>query len=140
MGKIREIWLPKADLERLQDWVSENDPKEACALLLGKISSNIARVEEIILTPNTSESTIHFEIDPELLLKILIEAEVKNQLPVGIFHSHPASPYPSGIDIPYMQHNPHSVWLIMGLPKTEPMRGYQWYQNSIIEVKVKIIH
>jgi proteasome lid subunit RPN8/RPN11 len=140
MGKIREIWLPKADLERLQDWVSENDPKEACALLLGKISSNIARVEEIILTPNTSESTIHYEIDPELLLKILIEAEVKNQLLVSIFHSHPASPYPSGIDIPYMQHYPRSVWLIMGLPKTEPMRGYQWYQNSIIEVKVKIIH
>jgi len=138
MRKIREIWLPKSDLIRLQDWVRENEPYEACALLLGRITSNIAMVEEVILTPNTSKSTIHFEIDPEFLLKILLQAEVKNQLLVSIFHSHPASPSPSGIDIPYMQNYPQSVWLIMGLPKTAPLRGYQWYQNSITEVKVKI--
>jgi len=140
MGKIREIWLPKSDLIALQDWVTENEPNEACALLMGRVSSSIAIVEEIILTPNTSKSTIHFEIDPEFLLKILLEAEVKNQLLVSIFHSHPAQPYPSGIDIPYMQNYPQSVWLIMGLPKSEPIRGYQWYQNSIVEVKVKITH
>jgi proteasome lid subunit RPN8/RPN11 len=97
-------------------------------------------VEEVILTPNTSESTISFEIDPELLLKVHLEAEEKHQSLVSIFHSHPASPYPSGIDIPYMQYNAQSVWLIKGRPNMEPIRGYQWYQNSVVEVKVKIIH
>jgi proteasome lid subunit RPN8/RPN11 len=140
MRKIEEIWLRKEDLIKLLDWVKENEPYEACALLLGKFTSNIAKVEEIILTPNTSKSTVSFEIDPEVLLKVLLEAEEKKQSLVSIFHSHPASPSPSGIDIPYMQYNTQSVWLIKGRPNTEPIRGYQWYQNSVVEVKVKIVH
>lgn len=140
MKKIEEIWLRKKDLNKLLEWVKENEPYEACALLVGKFSSNIAMVEEVILTPNAQKSTITFEIDPEMLLKVLLEAEEKHQSLVSIFHSHPAIASPSGVDIPYMQHNPQSVWLIKGRPNTEPIRGYQWYQNSIVEVKVKIVH
>ncbi len=140
MGKIKEIWISQSDVIKLYDWATENAPNEACALLLGQIKFDIAYVEEVIQTPNTSHSTVHFEIDPELLLQILLEAEEKNQPLVSIFHSHPASPYPSGIDVPYMQNYPNTVWLIKGLPATAPMRGFQWIENNIAEVKVKITH
>ena len=138
--KISELWIRKVDVIKLYDWVEENKPYEACALLLGTIKQGIATVEEVILTPNTSKSTVHFEIDPELLLKIYLEAEEKNKALVSIFHSHPTSPYPSGVDIPYMQTNPGTVWLIKGLPKTEPMHGFQWVNDKVVEVKVKITH
>ena len=140
MPKFQEIWIKKSDVVKLFDWVGENRPYEACALLVGSIKQNIALVEEVILTPNVSRSSVHFEIDPEFLLKVYLEAEEKNKFLVSIFHSHPASPYPSGVDIPYMQANPGTVWLIKGLPETEPMRGYQWVENKVVEVKVKITH
>lgn len=140
MGKIEELWIRKEDVVKLCDWVEENDPYEACALLIGTIKMGIAHIEEVMLTPSTSKSTVHFEIDPELLLQILLDLEDKENGLVSIFHSHPTSPYPSGIDIPYMQNYPGTVWLIKGLPKTEPMRGYQWVDEKIVEVKVKITH
>lgn len=140
MIKFKELWISKNDVVKLFDWVDENDPYEACALLIGKIKTNIADVEEVILTPNTSKSSVHFEINPELLLKILLDLEEKDQELVCIFHSHPTTPYPSGIDIPYMKNYPNTIWLIKGLPKTAPMRGYQWVDDEIVEVTIKITH
>lgn len=140
MVKIEELWIRENQVEKLYDWVEENDPYEACALLIGTIKAGIAQVEEVRLTPSTSRSTVHFEIDPELLLQIYLDLEEKKKALVSIFHSHPTTPYPSGVDVPYMQTNPGTVWLIKGLPKTEPMRGYQWVDEKIVEVKVKITH
>ncbi len=140
MVKITEIVLRRSDVATLRDWVEENEPYEACALLIGEIRNSIAQVDDLILTPSTTKSRVHFEIDPELLLKILLEAEEKNKDLVSIFHSHPTSPYPSGIDIPYMKNYPNTVWLIQGLPRTELMRAYQFFDEDIIEVKVRIIH
>jgi proteasome lid subunit RPN8/RPN11 len=140
MKKIHEIWIRQSDVEKLYDWVDENEPYEACALLRGEIKQNNAYIEEVILTPNISKSTVHFEIDPELLLQIILEGEERKKPLVSIFHSHPTTPYPSGVDIPYMQNYPGAVWLIKGLPRTAPMRGFQWFDNHVSEVKVKIIH
>ncbi len=138
MKRIKELQIKQSHIKKLHDWVRKNEPFEACAILLGKIRDGIAEVDEVILTPNASESTVHFEIDPELLLKILLEAEEKNKQLVSIFHSHPTRPYPSGVDIPYMQNYPDTVWLIKGLPETEPMHGFQWFENTIVEVKINI--
>jgi proteasome lid subunit RPN8/RPN11 len=139
--KIKELWIRRVDVAKLNDWVEENEPYEACALLIGKIKLSIAHVEELILTPNESKSATHFEINPELLLKVFLDLEEdKDRELVSIFHSHPARPYPSGIDIPYMQNYPDPVWLIKGLPMTELMRGYRWIDEKVVEVKVKITH
>jgi proteasome lid subunit RPN8/RPN11 len=138
MDKITEIVLRRSDVATLRDWVEENEPYEACALLIGEIRNGIANVEDLILTPSTSKSRVQFEIDPELLLKILLEAEEKKKELISIFHSHPTTPYPSGIDIPYMQNYPNTVWLIQGLPRSELMRGYQWFEEKIVEVEVRI--
>ncbi|MHA1130091.1 MAG: Mov34/MPN/PAD-1 family protein [Candidatus Helarchaeota archaeon] len=138
MVKITEIEIRHSDVATLRKWVEDNEPYEACALLLGRFKNSTAQVDEIILTPNSSKSRVHFEIEPELLLKILLKAEEKQKDLVSIFHSHPTTPYPSGIDIPYMQNYPDTVWLILGLPRTEPMHGYQWIDGKIVEVKVKI--
>lgn len=140
MSKIREIRISKSDVIKLYDWVDENRPYEACALLTGQIKLGIATVEEVILTPNTSRSQVHFEIDPEVLLKVYLDAEEKQMSLISVFHSHPTSPYPSGVDVPYMQTNPGTVWLIKGLPETAPMRGFQWVENQVLEVKMKITH
>ncbi|GAH33400.1 unnamed protein product [marine sediment metagenome] len=138
MGKIKELRIKQSDVDKLLDWVDENAPIEACALLIGTIKRNIAYVDEVVLTPNVKPSSAEFKIDEELLGKIYLDAIENNKTVVGIFHSHPIGSYPSSIDIAYMEYNSHAVWLIRGHPRTEPMRGYQWVADEIVEVKLTI--
>ncbi|MHA1267682.1 MAG: Mov34/MPN/PAD-1 family protein [Candidatus Helarchaeota archaeon] len=138
--RIKELQITESQILELNEWVKKNDPYEACALLIGTYNQKIAKVEEIVLTPNQSRSRIHFEIDPELLLQVLLDIEDNpNKHLISIFHSHPSTPYPSGIDIPFMKNYPGAIWLIKGLPETEPMRAYQWLNHQIVEVKVTIV-
>ena len=138
MGKIKELRIKKADVDKLLDWVDENAPIEACALLIGTIKRNIAYVDEVVLTTNVKPSSAEFQIDPELQWKIIQETlEIEKNI-VSIFHSHPLGSYPSSIDENWMTWHPNAVWLIKGRPRTEPMRGYQWVANEIVEVKLTI--
>ncbi len=139
MTKIKELRIKKLDVHKLLDWVEENEPIEACALLIGTIKMNIAYVDEVVLTPNDKPSLAEFSIDAELLYKVYEDAKDKNKKLVSIFHSHPIGSIPSFTDEAYMKYNSHAVWLIRGYPRTEPMRGYQWVANKIVEVKVTIM-
>ena len=146
MVKIKELWIKKSNVLQLFDWIEENAPYEACALLLGKIKMNIAHVEEVLLTPNTSRSSVHFEIDPEFLLKVLLELEEKDQELVSIFHSHPAGAHPSGVDLdnmkfldefnPYGNFKPYKnlIWIIMDAQNKE-LNGFIYFKNEIMNTR-----
>jgi len=138
MSNIKELQIKQSDVDKLLDWVDENAPIEACAMLIGVIKRNIAYVDEVVLTPNDTPSSAEFQIDPELQWKIIQEALEKEKNVVCIFHSHPLESYPSPIDKRLMKWHSNAVWLISGCPKTEPMRGYQWVADEIVEVKLTI--
>ena len=62
-------------------------------------------------------------VDPLVLLDIYTEIEQRGEELIGIFHTHPASPYPSGTDRHYMEVNPY-VWLISSTNAPTKPRGY----------------
>lgn len=109
-------------------------PFEACALLLGNTVKDASMVTEAFLTQNGEKSRVSFTISPEELFSAYKRAEMKGEEVVGIFHSHPAPPHPSGTDMLYMEINP-VVWLIMSMPSKE-LGAYQFANGMIKEVKI----
>jgi len=116
-------------------------PNEGCALLLGTYSETglVARVIRIAETENIAQSNAAFQIDPEHQYCILTAAAEEGLEQVGIYHSHPASPEPSGSDLEFMKYNP-CVWVIDGRHKERfRMRAFQLWQGFLISVEMHIM-
>jgi len=100
------------DLDALHNHAESNLPLEAAALLFGRVSESSVTVNRIELVYNeASSSTTSFMVNPEEQYRLLVEAEEQGEELVGIFHSHPAPPFPSNRDQQNMKLNP-VVWLI----------------------------
>lgn len=115
-------------------------PHEGCALLLGTHSEQglIARVTRVVETENIAKSIAAFEIDPEHQYYILTAAAKEGLEQVGIYHSHPAPPEPSGSDLEFMKYNP-CVWVIDGKKNLRfRMKAYQFWQGFLLSVDIDI--
>jgi proteasome lid subunit RPN8/RPN11 len=62
-------------------------------------------------------------------------SEARNQQVVGIFHSHPAEPFPSSTDKRYMKINP-VVWIIYSTVTNES-RAYI-FEDKLREVELQV--
>ncbi|MFX1319050.1 MAG: M67 family metallopeptidase [Promethearchaeota archaeon] len=116
-------------------------PKEGCALLLGIYTEHrlIAKVTRVVETVNVAKSVSAFEIDPEHQYCILTAAAKEGLEQVGIYHSHPAPPEPSGSDLLFMEYNP-CVWVIDGRNRLRfRMKAYQLWQGFLISVEIDIV-
>lgn len=127
-----EISLTAGQVEQLSSIAKEALPDESCAFLLGKNE----RVIEILPMRNADESQLSFSIEPKEVLRAYDFAESKKLQVIGIFHSHPAKPAPSGTDIKFMEINP-VVWLIYSSTEHK-LRAYV-YDSDVREVVVKIM-
>lgn len=111
-------------------------PQEACGVILGQFESDAVIAQEVVFATNVAESSVRFVIDAEELYRILVRAEDEGKEMVGIFHSHPTTAKPSGVDEPFMEMNP-LVWVILGtLTDRTDMSAYQWFDNSIHPVEI----
>jgi len=116
-------------------------PREGCALLLGNYNENglVAKVVRVVETANIAKSVAAFEIDPEHQYCILTAAANEGLEQVGIYHSHPAPPEPSGSDLVFMEYNP-CVWVIDGKRGLRfRMKAYQLWQGFLISVDIDIV-
>lgn len=126
-----EISLTERQVGQLASIAKSALPNESCAFLLGKND----KVTEILSMRNADESQISFSIEPQEVLDAYDLAESKELQVVGIFHSHPARPAPSGTDRKFMEINP-VVWLIYST--TEQRFKAYIYDIDVSEVAVKI--
>ena len=126
-----EISLTAGQIDQLAVFAKSALPNESCAFLLG-INEKVA---EILPMRNSDESKISFSINPQEVLRAYNLAESKKLQVIGIFHSHPASPVPSNIDMKFMEINP-VVWLIYSTTEHK----FQAYVSDkvVTEVTVKI--
>lgn len=107
-----DLHLSIMDMDSLHNHAEVNLPIEAVALLFGLVSESSVTVNRIELVHNeASSSTTTFMVNPEEQYRLLVEAEEQGEELVGIFHSHPAPPFPSSRDQRNMKLNP-VVWLI----------------------------
>jgi len=121
--------------KNLELHANEQNPYEACAILLGNKDEKIWEATEIFLTENIEKSEINFTVSNEQLLEGYKMAEEKGLDVVGIFHSHPKSlPLPSNTDIKFMKGNPIPWIIYSGL--TKEMKAYL-LDSEIIQILIK---
>ena len=82
------LTLSKHHWQEMLKHVDTHAPLEACGLLAGKD----ARVENVILIRNQSQSRLRFVMDPYEQLRAFDWIESHHLDLVGIFHSHPTGP------------------------------------------------
>ncbi len=126
--------MTRSQSRRLEDIARENHPFEGCALLLGSVNEDVVEVTDIIPAENRERSTVTFQIDPKIVYEAYQRADREGKEVVGVFHSHPAPPRPSPIDIQYMQVN-QIVWLILSTT-TNSFEAYQLHNEDIRPVKI----
>ncbi len=133
-----ELHLFEQDFARLQQHAETCFPDEAVALLFGVISDNIVyanHVEPMENESNTNRAT--FSVNPESEYQLLIEAEERGELLVGIYHSHPAPPEPSKTDLRNMRLNP-VVWIIASkLTGNWITKAYVLEAENVSEISIK---
>ncbi|MFX1560031.1 MAG: M67 family metallopeptidase [Promethearchaeota archaeon] len=106
------LHLSLSDLDVLHKHAETSLPSEAAALLFGHVSNSLVVVNRIELVHNEATSSkTSFMVNPEEQYRLFVEAEERGEELVGIFHSHPAPPYPSTRDQQNMELNT-VVWLI----------------------------
>jgi len=121
--------------KNLELHANEQNPYEACAILLGNKDEKIWEATEIFLTENIEKSEINFTVSNEQLLEGYKMAEEKGLDVVGIFHSHPKSlPSPSNTDMKFMKGNPIPWIIYSGL--TKEMKAYL-LDSEIIQIPIK---
>ncbi len=143
-SEIHVITIRDSDLDKLVEFTKKTYPYESCALFIGNINGHKATVDEILFAENIDYSHVSFSINPEFLYQVYMKAEKENKVITGIFHSHPTVSAPSSVDLKYMEYNP-VAWIILGVLdetniKKEDMRAYQYWENSIKEVKIEIMN
>ena len=133
MEKI--IKISESLRKNLELHANEQNPYEACAILLGNKDEKIWEATEIFLTENIEKSEINFTVSNEQLLEGYKMAEEKGLDVVGIFHSHPKSlPSPSNTGIKFMKGNPIPWIIYSGL--TKEMKAYL-LDSEIIQILIK---
>ena len=135
---VSSIRLNGDKVESLTSLAKDSLPWESCALLLGETStenSDEIIVSDVITVKNSDSSPVTFSIDPDDLINAYQVSEARNLQVVGIFHSHPAEPFPSSTDKKYMKINP-VVWLIYSTVTNES-RAYI-FEDKLKEVELRV--
>jgi len=107
------LQLEQRSVHLLKEEARRVHPIEACAILFGEITPQKAVVRKVVVTHNELHSAERFEINPETVVEAMEEAEKEGLEFLGLFHSHPAPPNPSTIDLRFMKLWGEAVWLIL---------------------------
>jgi proteasome lid subunit RPN8/RPN11 len=136
--------------------VKKAHPNEACGLIFGKILENQKSKDEFEYQYNgykyeciesSEKSPVTFLMDDYIKLIDISTSYSQNfnyQL-LSIFHSHPGSAYPSGVDIPYIEGYykssitkfKHLIWTIMDA-NCEELNGFIYIFDEIKQISIKI--
>lgn len=109
---VNTLVIRRRHLKTLVEEALKDPTIEACGLLIGRVEGVRVVVEEVLIGENVKRSPTRFEVDPNLVYRAVVQAEAKGLELVGVFHSHPAPPTPSRLDVEGMQLWP-VAWLIV---------------------------
>ena len=137
MIDIDSIVIPKELFEKMVKHAERTAPYESVSIIAGTIKDKQALAEKVFTPENIDKSTVSFTVDPLILLKIYTKIDESDMEVVGIFHTHPAPPFPSGTDKRFMEVNP-SVWLISSTSEPTKPKGYLLRENGKLK-NVEII-
>jgi proteasome lid subunit RPN8/RPN11 len=108
----RELLIKRDDLSSILRQGRDESPLESCGLMIGRRDGGSCFCDHILPTKNVDASPTSFTIAPEELLDGYRHADSVGMELIGIYHSHPARPVPSQVDIGFMKWSA-PVWLIV---------------------------
>ena len=123
MIDVDSIVIPEELFEKMVIHAKNIAPYESVSIIAGTIKERQALAEKVFTPENIDKSTVSFTVDPLVLLDIYTKIDESDLEVVGIYHTHPALPYPSGTDKKFMEVNP-SVWLISSTSEPNKPKGY----------------
>ena len=129
--------LQRNHVELLKQEAERVFPVEACAILFGNLTENEAIVEKVEITQNRLRSSTRFEVDPSTVARSIVEEEKEGFEFVGLFHSHPASAFPSEIDRKFMRLWGEAIWLILSSTENK-LDAFQLVDDELKQVAIRI--
>ncbi|MFQ6081650.1 MAG: M67 family metallopeptidase [Candidatus Bathyarchaeia archaeon] len=129
--------LRSQQLHLLREEARKSHPVEACALLFGRMIDDEAIVTKVVVAPNLLQSTVRFEMDPQIVFNAFEQAEREGLRFIGLFHSHPAPARPSAVDLRYMRLWGEAVWLILSSINGD-IAAFQMKNDKVYEITLKI--
>ncbi len=114
-------------------------PDEACGLLAGPEGSD--RPERHIAMLNAERSPTFYRFDSAEQLRVWLELDDADEVPVVIYHSHTATEaYPSRTDISYAaEPDAHYVLISTRDPDHHELRSFRITDGAVTEEPVTIV-
>ncbi|MFX0161911.1 MAG: Mov34/MPN/PAD-1 family protein [Candidatus Hodarchaeota archaeon] len=137
---VKTISITENQAQKLVEETADRYPVEACALLLGVYHGEKAVVKKVRVADNINDSSTSFALDPSFVYQVLVEGEREGLEIVGIFHAHPAPPYPSSSDREGMKLWP-VIWLIAENKPKEALKLFAFKlgeEGEVEEVMVEL--
>jgi len=152
------LFIDKEIIKHMIQCIEKASPNEACGLIFGKIKeqkkpnsekdySYYYNAYKFECIESSHKSPVAFLMDDYEKLINLSSSYSKdfNYQLLSIFHSHPGSAYPSGVDLPYIESYyksnitkfKHLIWTIMSAESKE-LNGFIYIFNGLKQILVQI--
>jgi len=115
------VRLKQSDYEAITAHARSGLPNEACGLIAGKIDGDIKTVEKVYFLTNLDDSPEHFSLDPKEQLAAVKDMRANGFIPLGNFHSHPATPARLSEEDIRLAYDSKASYLILSLAEETPV-------------------
>lgn len=109
------ITLPRTEYEKILAEARLRDPDEACGLIAGHISGKDKIVEKVYILENIDHCPEHFSLDPKEQLQAVKGMRANGLVPLGNWHSHPATPSRPSDEDKRLAFDSNASYLILSL-------------------------
>lgn len=96
-------------------------PNEACGLIAGTAEDGVRIVKKVYVLENTDHSPEHFSLDPKEQLTAIKDMRQNGLLPLGNWHSHPATPARPSDEDKRLAFDKNAVYFILSLSDDTPV-------------------
>lgn len=135
--------IQRSLVEAIVSHARADHPDEACGVIAGPAGSDIP--ERFIPMVNAVRCPTLYEFDSRDLLRLYREMDERDEIPVVIYHSHPATQaYPSITDITQAS-EPDAHYVVVSLREAGPdegpyeFRSFRIMDGAVTEEQISIV-
>lgn len=133
------ITLHRSEYEKMLAHARKEAPVEACGLIGGTIDGSDKHIEFVYILTNTDHAEEHFTLDPKEQLAAVKDMRAHGWVPLGNWHSHPASPSRPSEEDKRLAFDSKASYLILSLAAAEPVLNSFHIEGSDAEKEELVI-
>ena len=141
------VALPAAMVQQLIDQARQEDPNEACGVIIGdRYAADGGHPLRFEPTRNKAASPYLYEIHPDDLLRLTIETDDSDQVFWAIVHSHTHTPARPSTTDSRQAFYPDALYVLVSLSPEEAevstgapsVRGWRIVDGEVFEVEIQV--